>query len=102
MDERLHKKYNECDEGNYIIVITIKTVFIFYLYIILRISSQGHHPRDIIPGMMRISIILKYEIGVAGDDAKRLGSVCAFNRVGFIIVPIYVLKTEVVVMCIIV
>ena len=32
MDKRLHKKDNECDEGNYIIVITIKTVFIFSIY----------------------------------------------------------------------
>ena len=40
-------------------------------------------------------VIVKYEIRVASDDAKRLGSVGAFNGVGFIIVPIYVLKTEI-------
>jgi hypothetical protein len=41
------------------------------------------------------SIILKYEIRVTSDDAKSLGSVGAFNGVGFIIVPIRVLKAEV-------
>jgi hypothetical protein len=41
------------------------------------------------------SIILKYEIRVTGDDAKNLGSVGAFNGVGFIIVPIYILNAEV-------
>ena len=41
------------------------------------------------------SIILKYEIGVACNHAKNLCRVGAFNRVGLIIVPIYVLKAEV-------
>lgn len=41
------------------------------------------------------SVVVKYEIRVACNHAKRLGSVGAFNSVGLIIVPICVLKTEV-------
>ena len=41
------------------------------------------------------SIILKHEIRVTGDVAKNMCRVGAFNRVGFIIVPIRVLKAEV-------
>ena len=41
------------------------------------------------------SVVVKYEIGVASYAAERFGNVGAFNSVGFIIVPIYVLKTEV-------
>lgn len=41
------------------------------------------------------SVVVKYEIWVAGDVAKDLCRVGAFNGVGLIIVPIYVLKTEV-------
>ena len=41
------------------------------------------------------SIILKYEIRVACNHAKSLSSVGSFNRVGFIIIPICVLKAQV-------
>lgn len=88
MDKRFHKKYDKCDKSN-----NNKDDFHF-LFI--------YNPENIIPGTMMISIILKYEIRVPSNHAKRLGSVCAFNRVRFIIVPIYVLKTEVDVICIIV
>lgn len=40
-------------------------------------------------------VVVKYEIGVASYDAKSLCSVGAFNGVGFIIVPICVLKAQV-------
>ena len=42
-----------------------------------------------------ISVIVKHEIRVACNRAKRLGDVGSFNGVGFIIIPIYVLKAEV-------
>jgi len=81
---------------NVIKVITIKMTFILVLlYIIPRISSQGYYPTD------DDSVIVKYEIGVACNHAKRFGDVGAFNRVGFIIIPIYGLKAEVDVGCII-
>ncbi len=51
---------------------------------------------------MMISIIIKYEIRVARNHAKCLGDIGAFNRIRFIIIPIYVLKAEVDVICIIV
>ena len=41
------------------------------------------------------SIIVKYEIRVTSDDAKRLCDIGAFNGVGFIIVPIRILKIKV-------
>ena len=40
-------------------------------------------------------VIIKHEIRVACNHAKRLGDIGTFNGVGFIIVPIYVLKAEV-------
>ena len=40
-------------------------------------------------------VIIKYEIRVASNHTKRLGDIGAFNGVGFIIVPICVLKAEV-------
>jgi hypothetical protein len=58
-------------------------------------------PRISFPGMM-ISVVVIYEIRVACYDAKSLGSVGAFNGVGFIIIPIYILEAEVDVMSIIV
>jgi hypothetical protein len=58
-------------------------------------------PRISFPGMM-ISVVVKYEIRVACYHAKSLGGVGAFNRVGFIIIPIYILEAEVDVMSIIV
>lgn len=70
-------------------VITINTVFIFSIYITLRISSQEYHPMD------DDSVVVKYEIRIASNHAERFGNVGAFNGVGFIIVPIYVLKAEV-------
>ena len=74
-------------------VITINTVFIFSIYnaenIIPGTSSQEHHPRII------VSVVVKYEIGIACNHAKRFGNVGAFNGVGFIIVPTCVLKAEV-------
>ena len=76
-------------------VITINMVFIYSIYnaenIIPGTSSQEHHP------MIIVSVVVKYEIGVACNHAKRLGDVGAFNGVGFIIVPICVLNAEVVV-----
>lgn len=74
MDERLHKKDDKCHR------VIMNTVFIF-TYIV----GREYH----------LSVVVKYEIGVASDAAERFGNVGAFNRVGFIIVPIYVLKTEV-------
>ena len=53
----------------------------------------------IVPGLGLSSIIVKYEIRVPSNHAKRFGNVGAFNGVGFIIVPIYVLKAEVDVLC---
>lgn len=41
------------------------------------------------------SIIVKYEIRVTSDDAKSLCDIGAFHRVGFIIVPIRILKIKV-------
>ena len=38
---------------------------------------------------------MKYEIWVASNNAKSLGSIGAFNGVGFIIIPICVLKAQV-------
>ena len=74
-------------------VITIKMVFIFSIYnaenIIPGTSSQEHHPRII------VSVVVKYEIGVTRNTAECLCYVGAFNGVGFIIVPICVLKAEV-------
>ncbi len=40
-------------------------------------------------------VVVKYEIRVASNHTKRLGDIGAFNGVGFIIIPIYVLKAEV-------
>ena len=72
-------------------VITINTVFIFTIY----------NAENIIPppttSRLLLLVVVKYEIGVACNHAKRLGDVGAFNGVGFIIVPIYVLNAEVVV-----
>lgn len=48
-----------------------------------------------------MSVVVKYEIGVARNDAKRLCYVGAFNGVGFIIIPICFLKAEVDVVCVI-
>ena len=80
MDKRFHKKYNKCDERDY------DKYGFHFLFI--------YNAENIIPGMM-ILVIVKYEIGVASNHAKRLGDVGSFNRVGFIIVPIYVLKAQV-------
>ena len=41
------------------------------------------------------SVVVIYEIRIASDAAECFGNVGAFNGVGFIIVPICVLKTEV-------
>ena len=41
------------------------------------------------------SVVVKYEIRIASDAAECFGNVGAFNGIGFIIVPIYVLKAEV-------
>jgi hypothetical protein len=61
-----------------------------YRIIIMSIlSSQEYHHRD------DDSVVVKYEIGVACYAAESLYSVGAFNGVGFIIIPICVLKTEV-------
>jgi hypothetical protein len=78
---------------NVIKVITIKMVFIF--------SFTIYNPENIIPPIRLLLVVVKTEIGVACNHAKSLGSVRAFNRVGFIIVPIYGLKAEVDVGCII-
>jgi len=90
MDQRLHKKYNECDKGNY-----NKDDFHFTIY----------NPENIIPGDIMppydMSVIVKYKIRVACNHAKRFGDVGAFNRVSFIIIPIRVLQAEVDVVCII-
>jgi len=45
--------------------------------------------------MTRLSSNMKYEIWVASNHAKSLGSIGAFNGVGFIIIPICVLKAQV-------
>ena len=42
-----------------------------------------------------MSVIIKYEIRVACNHAKRFGDVGTLNRVGFIIIPICVLQAEV-------
>jgi len=84
MDKRFHEKYDKCDEGNY-----DKYGFHFLLYITPRISSQEYHSMD------DDSVIVKYEIRIACNHAERFGNVGAFNGVGFIIVPICVLKAEV-------
>ena len=79
-------------------VITIKTVFIFSIY----------NAENIIPPLttsrllLLLLVVVKYEIGVACNHAKRFGNVGAFNGVSFIIVPICVLKAEVDVVCVIV
>ena len=82
MDKCLHKKYNECDKGNY-----NKDGFHF--------SFTIYNPENIIPPIRLLLVVVKTEIGVACNHAKSLGSVRAFNRVGFIIFPIRVLKAEV-------
>ena len=41
------------------------------------------------------SVVVKYEIRIASNHAECFGYVGAFNGVGFIIIPICVLKTEV-------
>ena len=79
-------------------VITINTVFIFSIY----------NDENIIPPpttsrlLLLLLVVVKYEIGVTRDTAECLGDVGAFNGVGFIIVPICVLKAEVDVVWIIV
>ena len=88
MDKCLHKKYNECDKGNY-----NKDGFHF--------SFTIYNPENIVPPTRLLLVVVKTEIGVARDTAECLGDVGAFNRVGFIIVPIYGLKAEVDVGCII-
>jgi hypothetical protein len=77
-------------------VITIKMVRIFIIY----------NAENIIPppttSRLLLLVVVKYEIGVTRNHAKRLGGVGAFNGVSFIIVPICVLKAEVDVVCVIV
>ena len=66
-------------------VITINTVFIFSIY----------NAEIIIPPTRLLLVVVKYEIRVACYPAECFGNVGAFNGVGFIIVPIYVLQAEV-------
>ena len=66
-------------------VITIKMTFIFTIY----------NAEIIIPPTRLLLVVVKYEIRVACYPAECFGNVGTFNGVGFIIVPIYVLKTEV-------
>ena len=70
-------------------VITIKMVFIFSIY----------NAENIIPppttSRLLLLVVVKYEIGVTRNTAECLCYVGAFNGVGFIIVPICVLKAEV-------
>ena len=54
-----------------------------------------YNAENIIPPTRLLLVVVKYEIGVACNHAKRFGDVGAFNRVGFIIVPIRVLQAEV-------
>jgi hypothetical protein len=54
-----------------------------------------YNAENIIPPSRLLLVVVKYEIGVACNHAKRLGSVRAFNGVGFIIIPIRVLQAEV-------
>ena len=77
-------------------VITINMVFIFSIY----------NAENIIPppttSRLLLLVVVKYEIGVTRDTAECFGYVGAFNGVGFIIVPICILKAEVDVVWIIV
>ena len=45
--------------------------------------------------VIRLSVTIKYEIRVACNHAKCLCGIGAFHRVGFIIVPIRILKIKV-------
>jgi len=72
---------------NVIKVITIKMTFILVFSI--------YNAENIIPPTRLLLVVVKYEIGVACNHAKRLGDVGAFNGVGFIIIPIRVLQAEV-------
>ena len=70
-------------------VMTIKMVRIIIIY----------NAENIIPppttSRLLLLVVVKYEIGIACNHAKFMGRVGAFNGVGFIIVPICVLKAEV-------
>ena len=72
---------------NVIKVITIKMTFILVFTI--------YNAENIIPPTRLLLVVVKYEIGVACNHAKRFGDVGTFNRVGFIIIPIRVLQAEV-------
>lgn len=41
-----------------------------------------------------LSVVVKCKVGVAGNYTKCLCDICSFNGIGFIIVPIYILKCE--------